>query len=206
MAVSSTAAPAKNHRTIVGFAKEYSTSPAFTVGLNFLDFDNSHNLRIRSKVDTVLPIQAILNLQSYGDTIQNASGVSWFLYPPEDKDIQGGSFTTKNAGADTIVTFRREYPSIPEVVVFLTALDIDKSANCRVKTYASNVTTRGFKLHIETWSDTKLSECGVSWIAHLADNPGISSGNFSTQEAQTNNQGTLSFTPGFEKPPKIFRR
>ncbi|KAJ8109810.1 hypothetical protein ONZ43_g6032 [Nemania bipapillata] len=210
IAVTSPGAAVKNHRTIVGFAKEYSTSPAFTVGLNFLDFDKSHNLRIRSKVDTVLPSQAMLNLQSWGDTVQNASGVSWFLYPSDDNDIQGGSFTTKNAGADTTITFRHEYSSIPRVVVFLTALDVDKSTNCCVKAYASNVTTRGFKLHIETWSNSKLSECGASWVAHPVDKPGIFSGSFSTQDAtscttaQVNKKGTLLFTPSFDKPPKMF--
>jgi hypothetical protein len=210
MSVYSPVATVMDHQTIVNFSKPYPSPPAFTVGLNFLDFDNSRNLRIRSLVEAVLSSQAVLNLQSWADTIQYASGVSWFLFPSEDKDFQSGSFTAKDARVEKTITFDREYPSPPKVLVFFTTLDIDKSANCCVKTYASEVTTRSFKLNVEAWSNTKVSEGGISWIALPADKQGIATGTFSTEDVrpsntlQPNTQSMVAFSPGFVKPPKIF--
>lgn len=203
-------ATAMDHRTTVSFAKSRTSAPKFVVGLNFLDFDNSRNLRIRSLVEEVHPSQAVLNLQSWDDTIQYASGVSWFAFPADDKDFQHGSVATKDAHTQKTITFEQEYSSVPKVLVFFTALDIDKSANCRVKTYASEVTNQSFQLNIETWSNTKLSEAGVSWIALPADKKGVITGTFSTEdvrpptEPQPNNQSMVAFSPGFDKPPKLF--
>jgi hypothetical protein len=204
------ASTAQSHRTIVSFSKPYPAPPAFIVGLNFLDFDNSRNLRIRSLVEAVLPGQAVVKLQSWADTIQHASGVSWLLSPKDDADFQHGSFTAKESPAQKTISFNRAYSSPPQVLVFFTALDIDKSSNLRIKTYASEVTNHGFKLNVETWSNTHLSEVGVSWIAIPEGKQGVASGTFSTEDvrssntSQPNTQNTVVFSPKFSNPPKIF--
>ncbi|KAL5314253.1 hypothetical protein ACEPPN_018678 [Leptodophora sp. 'Broadleaf-Isolate-01'] len=202
-----------DHQTIVNFSTPHPSPPVVTLGLNFLDFDNSRNLRIRSVVEAVLPSQAVLNLQSWADTIQYASGVSWFLLPADDEDFRHGSFTTKDVRAAKTIVFDRPYPgpTPPKVLVSFTALDIDKSANCRVQMYATDMTIRGFTLNVETWSNTKLSEGGVSWISISADKKSISAGRFSTKDiaaaagtTRKNRQSTVAFSPAFTNPPKIF--
>ncbi|KAI0532318.1 Metalloprotease [Xylaria digitata] len=194
-------------RTIVNFSKSYPSPPKFIVGLNFLDFGNSRNLRIKSRVEMVRPRQARLKLQSWADTTQHASGIAWLLFPSEDKDFQSGTFTANAACTGKTVVFDREYPSLPKVLVFFSSLNIDQSTNCRVRTYASEVTTRSFKLNVETWSNTRLLEGEVSWIALPADKQGIVTGTFSAGEEDTtrpSNQGKVVFNQSFTKAPKIF--
>lgn len=209
--VSPTGTTAMKHRSIVNFSKSYKSAPEFITGLNFLDFDNSRNLRIKSTVQAVMPSQAVLSLQSWDDTIQYASGASWFSFPSEDRDFQHGTFTTKDSGAGTTtISFDREYSSPPKVLVFFSTLDVDKSANCRVKTYVTDVTTRSFKLFVGTWGNTTLLEAGVSWVAFPTGKQGIATGTFSTEDIRPwnaprpNNQGTVTFSPAFSKPPKVF--
>lgn len=92
----------------------------------------------------------------------------------------------------------------------LNFLNFDKSQNCRVRTYAAEVTTRGFKFHVESLSNTELSGPGVSWASLHHEKEGIVSETFSTDDfrpfknPQPNTQGTVSFRPGFTKPPRIF--
>ncbi|KAM0812939.1 hypothetical protein AB5N19_12930 [Seiridium cardinale] len=63
------------------------------------------------------------------------------------------------------IQFSVEFKSAPMVMVSLNSTDIESGANCRVKVYASQVDSRGFLVHADTWGGTKLYSCGVSWIA-----------------------------------------
>ncbi|KAI1194659.1 hypothetical protein F5X97DRAFT_346553 [Nemania serpens] len=63
------------------------------------------------------------------------------------------------------VTFSREFKSVPTVVVSINAADVSKEHNFRVRTYATAVDTKGFVVHVDSWDDTLIYSCGVSWIA-----------------------------------------
>ncbi|KAF4438733.1 Peptidase M12A astacin [Fusarium acutatum] len=200
---------AKDHRTLIQFPKSYPSAPLITAGISFIDFENSDNPRIKSLVEAVLPSQAVLNLHSYGGSGRHDGGMSWLLCPPGDADFQCGSFTTKGNNSTQSINFDRAYSSPPKVVVFFSALDIDKSTHCCVKTYASNVTENGFKLHIETWNSTKVLECGASWVAVPVNKSGIAVGTFGEDENLSltdglNTAGGVEFKPSFTQPPRIF--
>ncbi|EWG41079.1 hypothetical protein FVEG_03255 [Fusarium verticillioides 7600] len=209
ISVASAGRGAKDHRTLIQFPESYSSAPLISAGISFMDFDNSDNPRVKSLVEAVLPSQAVLNLHSSGGGGRHDAGMSWLLCPPGDADFQCGSFTTKANNATQSISFDRVYSSTPKVVVFFSALDIDKSTPCRVKTYASNVTKNGFKLHIETWDSSKVLECGVSWVAVPANKSGIAIGTFGEDENLyfndgLNKVGAVKFEPSFTEPPRIF--
>jgi len=58
-----------------------------------------------------------------------------------------------------------KFRSIPRVMVSMTGADVGGGAFVRVKVYATDVSRGGFTIHADTWSDTKLYSCGVTWIA-----------------------------------------
>ncbi|KAI0377923.1 hypothetical protein F5Y04DRAFT_291533 [Hypomontagnella monticulosa] len=63
------------------------------------------------------------------------------------------------------IEFPTEFKSLPMVMVNLTSVDISSGSNCRVKVYATEVNSRGFTVHADTWGGTILYSCGVSWVA-----------------------------------------
>ncbi|KAJ4006043.1 hypothetical protein NW752_001289 [Fusarium irregulare] len=63
------------------------------------------------------------------------------------------------------VKFTKEFKTVPTVQVRISAADASKDANFRVKVYATGVDTTGFVAHVDTWGDSKLCSCEVSWVA-----------------------------------------
>ncbi|KAF5984224.1 peptidase M12A astacin [Fusarium coicis] len=200
--------PRKTRRLVHDNNPAYTSSSHLDVGA-FTTISVASAGRVKSLAEAVLPSQAVLNLHSSGGGGRRDAGMSWLLCPPGDADFQCGSFTTKANSATQQISFDRVYSSSPKVVVFFSALDIDKSTPCRVKTYASNVTKNGFKLHIETWDSSKVLECGVSWVAVPANKSGIAIGTFGEDENLyfndgLNKVGAVKFEPSFTEPPRIF--
>ncbi len=64
-----------------------------------------------------------------------------------------------------IISFLKEFKSVPTVVVSLCSADVSCYTNFRVSVYATDINLKGFVVHADTWWDTALYSCGVSWIA-----------------------------------------
>ena len=75
----------------------------------------------------------------------------------------------KNSG-DRIFTqevrFEKPFETIPNVVVAVNKLEVDKSQNVRFDVQATAVSRDGFVLRIKTWGDTRVLVIGGSWVAH----------------------------------------
>ncbi|KAI0885878.1 uncharacterized protein GGS22DRAFT_162192 [Annulohypoxylon maeteangense] len=63
------------------------------------------------------------------------------------------------------INFIEKFASVPMVAVSLNMADVQHSSNFRVKVYATAVDVNGFTIKAESWSDTTLYCCGVTWIA-----------------------------------------
>lgn len=65
------------------------------------------------------------------------------------------------------VSFDTPFPpgTKPTVSVGLSHLDVDKSANTRIKVYAYDITHEGFWMSFDTWGDTKIWGVSASWVA-----------------------------------------
>jgi len=81
-----------------------------------------------------------------------------------------------------------------------------KDKGWRVNSYASNITTTGFDIHIDTWADTRLYSGTAYWIAYPADKAHITSGTVATgpNPKSLANSGTVTFPNGvFDTPPRV---
>ncbi|KAI0185112.1 hypothetical protein EV127DRAFT_442468 [Xylaria flabelliformis] len=63
------------------------------------------------------------------------------------------------------INFLNQFKSVPTVTVSINSADVSNAGNFRVKVYATAVDVKGFTIHAESWWDTTLYSCGVSWIA-----------------------------------------
>ncbi|RPB20996.1 hypothetical protein L211DRAFT_463614 [Terfezia boudieri ATCC MYA-4762] len=61
------------------------------------------------------------------------------------------------------VNFSKKFTSLPTVIVSLSSLEILQG--CRVNVYATHICLEGFTIHADSWYDTELFTCGVSWLA-----------------------------------------
>jgi len=128
-----------------------------------------------------------------------------------------GSFNTSDVRswqqpqADTSkdVQYAKPYVAPPRLPMGLSFLDIDRNANIRVKTFASNVTSTGFKVSVDSWGDSKLYTGGVSWLELAPANLEYQCGQFSTTDDHPWNQPQLetsrriNFDRPFVTPPNV---
>ncbi|KAI1087207.1 hypothetical protein F5B19DRAFT_87880 [Rostrohypoxylon terebratum] len=63
------------------------------------------------------------------------------------------------------VNFVEKFASVPTVAVSINMADAANSANFRVRVSATAVDVKGFTIKAESWSDTTLYTCGITWIA-----------------------------------------
>ncbi|KAF9038885.1 hypothetical protein BDP27DRAFT_1183588, partial [Rhodocollybia butyracea] len=192
--------------------------PQILLGLNWFDFGYRTNVRIKSIVEQVTTANCTINLQSWADTVNYSTGVSWLQLPSVDNhDFQGGTFntTTGTTAASPVIQkidFAHAYPSPPTVVVFLTSLDADKNTTLRVKVYATDVQKDSFNVHVESRLDTLLWYVGITWFAYPTNRRGITSGTYSTMDVRSWEQPSLLANSkqitfpnqAFDKAPRIF--
>ena len=69
---------------------------------------------------------------------------------------------------DTIyVEFPRgAFKTPPKVQVSINMLDADTQGNVRIRVFPQNITVKGFDIKVRTWSSSKISGIGVTWLAH----------------------------------------
>ncbi|KAE8149601.1 hypothetical protein BDV25DRAFT_140642 [Aspergillus avenaceus] len=63
------------------------------------------------------------------------------------------------------VDFTARFMSAPKVVVSLQCVDVSKEANFRANAFATDVDQWGFTIHADSWHDTEIYSCGVTWVA-----------------------------------------
>lgn len=193
--------------------------PGIVVGLTLVDICNKTTVRVKGYASEIQLTGFKINLDSWSDTKLHGAACAWLEIEADDLDFQYGSYHTiehyhwsKTPSQNTRkITFKRAYSSAPQVVVWLNLFDLGPQVDWRVKTFATDVTTTGFTLHIDTWSDTKLMWTMASWMAYPTDRPGVASGSFSTRDIRSSGQPQVynsafePFASGvFEKPPRVF--
>jgi len=185
------------------------------MGLNWLDVSCSGDLRIKSYIDNVATdprakVKAIVHLDSSQDTVVYSAGCNWLDICKHDRDFQFGTYATgdksENPGKPSAqVTFDRPFCSKPDMIVWIQDLDVSNSADCRIRTYASDITATGFTINVETWDDTKLNNARVTWIAHPTSRSNIRSGRFHNGEVPIIAMKYLvTFDKKFEGTPDVY--
>ena len=67
------------------------------------------------------------------------------------------------------VRFSRPFTSKPNIVLSISALDVARERNQRVRVYPTGITSEGFVCNIETWSNTHIFSAGDNWFAYKAN-------------------------------------
>lgn len=200
------------------FPRTYKSPPSLAVGLNSLDVSKDFNIRVKAFADNVTKSSAEFHLDTWADSILHSASCTWFRKPSDDKEFQIGKFNTladhswdtPKAKTSHQVKFKHPYKAPPKVVVWLNQLDLAKGTNWRVAATATDITAIGFKLNLESWSDTIMHSAGAAWIAYPVDRKGVVSGTFSTLETRPAdkpklaNSGRENFLAGtFQRNPKV---
>ncbi|KAF8594579.1 hypothetical protein BDV93DRAFT_565266 [Ceratobasidium sp. AG-I] len=176
----------------------HSTTPPMCI--NWLDVGCQADLRIQSYIDSVATdpkakVKGVVHIDSSKDTVLYSAGCTWLDVCKHDRDFQFGTYAASDLGGNSCksspqISFDRPYAKQPKMVVWIQDLDVSNSDNCRIKTYASNVTTTGFTLNVETWGNTKVNSAKVTWVAHPASRSNIASGEFHTNADRTSYKQT----------------
>ena len=173
------------------FYEKYPAVPQLALGLTSLDISTDQNIRIRAEASQVTTEKFVAGLNCWADTRLYSASMSYLeVSRPRFSYVQTGSYNTTETRPGNKaqllntkrITFARPFSARPKVVVWLNALDMDRWHNWRIKVRATNVDTRGFTLHLDSWSDSLLYSAGATWLAYPADQPNVISGRFSTDE------------------------
>ncbi|KAM0321787.1 hypothetical protein ACHAQA_009883 [Verticillium albo-atrum] len=197
------------------------------LGLKKLDLGNAANIRVRAAADRVSEEEFVLNVDSWADTQLFNATPTWIEFSAADSAYEVGEFKTLDNRAlgklaspdgDGICrdTEHFDFPEDkfaepPNILVWLSALDLDRANNWRVRAKVNNVTSTGFDLVIESWADTKLYSAAASWVAYPKNSEEAVGGRISTSElrewfpAVANNSKKVKFPPKFfDRAPKVF--
>jgi hypothetical protein len=99
-----------------------------------------------------------------------------------------------------------QYTDTPNILVWLSAIDLDKGHNWRVKAYATNVTSSGFDLNIDTWADTIMFSATASWVAYPKGREGVANGRVSSSELRDWYPPSAQDSKKVKFPAKVFDR
>jgi hypothetical protein len=183
--------------TQVDFEPKYPEPPSIAVGLTELHLSKDFNLRIKAYADRVTESGFVIHADSWADTLLYSAGAAWFEVASTDTEFQVGNFNTlelrpwneaKPQNTKRVI-FERSFKEPPKVVVWLQGFDMDKHKNWKIAVHASNISSEGFDLHIDTWGDSALYSGSASWIAYPADKKGILSGGVDSSISNSSSQG-----------------
>ena len=158
----------------VNFERGFVTPPKVVVFFNYIDLDKNRNWRLHVSASDIDVNGFTIHINTWGDTIMYAVQACWIAYP-EDRahtfnttintmDVRPVSKPQKEQSKD--VTFGGvKFWEDPAVFVALNLIDIDCTANLRVRAYVDGVCKTGLVWHIDTWHDTVLYAAGASIIA-----------------------------------------
>lgn len=74
-----------------------------------------------------------------------------------------------NTGERTMnieVNFKNPFEVKPTIVLSITQIDADKTANLRYNVEVISVSRDGFTIKIRTWADSKIFSLSGFWLAH----------------------------------------
>ena len=63
------------------------------------------------------------------------------------------------------VNFVSPFNNVPLVHLGLTGFDIDKQESARISVEPTNITSYGFIVKVETWSNTRVYSVDINWLA-----------------------------------------
>lgn len=186
---------------------KFRTPPTVILGLNSLETHRPTNTRITTYVDNVHERVFCANITTRDDSKLYRASCNWLAMPSQHPHFQAGNFHTRedpewqtvNHTTHHKINFPHSYETPPTVVVWLNDLDFSPPNHEHVMATATNITTREFTVHVNTWGESTLTGAQVSWFAYPTGYPGICSGNLLPDHGRF---GVVDFETKFASPPR----
>jgi len=190
----------------------------FPIGLTWLNIDRRSDICISAFAEPLSRDLVKIRIDALTESILYAAGCTCLTTHAKNCDFQFGRFSTLDNSPfgkprqqnSSNITFPQPFHGkAPKVIVWLNEFHMSNSANWRCKAYVTDITTKGFTIHIDTWASTILHSATASWIAYDADCPDIMSGSFNTMDVRpwyipkTKNKGTAEFQQLFKSIPRV---
>ncbi|KAI4279692.1 MAG: hypothetical protein L6R38_004970 [Xanthoria sp. 2 TBL-2021] len=200
------------------FWKQYPSAPRVPVGLTSLDIGHEHNIRLTATATDITQENFTSSLNAWSDTVLYGASLTYLEAGPGFEYLQTGTFSTTEVGKwqdhksqnSKRINFAQPFQGEPpKVICWLTMVDMGKDKNWRIKSYVTDVDTKGFTAHIDSWDDTVMYQAAITWLAYPANRPNVASGTFSTDDIrpankpQSENSATVKFAKKFENTPKL---
>jgi hypothetical protein len=169
------------------FPHPFIDRPRLAHGLREIDIANNANIRVSSTLHNITRHSADCNIITWGDTTLWSAVADVIAFAPADQDFLTGEhmrslWRNLNSPASVRIDFERPFLTPPNVVVFFNCIELERFRTWRLKTTATDIDTKGFTLHIETWLDTILYAARVGWIAYPENRRNIFSLSVSTRD------------------------
>lgn len=199
----------------IELSRRYTAPPRVVIGITKLGLPNLSDIRAAVYPSSINTYDFTLNV--CGDYY--SAGFNFLEIGAGNCDFQIGKWNTLENCPWTTgeqfyshdVTFERSFPTAPQIAVWLTAFDMDSKNGMHLSATASQITSTGFRICIDSPGDCALRAAIATWIAYPTGMAGIASGRISTNDmrpemsSQSYNSGYLAFPNGcFESPPQIF--
>ncbi|KAJ3960111.1 hypothetical protein N0V92_003215 [Colletotrichum tropicale] len=200
------------------YHQKYRSVPQIPVGITSLDANKGANIRIAAEASDATQERFKASLRSWADTTIYSASLTYLEVDPKRFNyLQTGVYNTTEtrpwnqpqAKQSKRIEFAKPFADPPRVVTWLQALDMDRNKNWRVKVHATDVDSKGFTIHIDSWADSILYSAGATWLAYPANQPEVTSGRFSTSDIRAwnspraENSSTFNFPKAFSKQPKV---
>ena len=194
----------------------YRTPP---LGINCVEYGWGNLARVHAHATDADATGFNVNIDT--NTTLTSGGCTWFDEALYDPDYAFGTLDTEEVrslvnpqkSTSKYIHFSHSFSEPPRIVVWLVGFSINGTSgrNIRIRTYASEVGCDGFRIHIDTWSNTILYWGKVSWIAMPLFKHGVVIGKYSTNDIRnwedprlTNSSFTTFGGHAFSKPPKVY--
>ena len=101
------------------------------------------------------------------------------------------------------ITFSKPFIAPPSIPLGLNYLDLGNEANIRINAYTSDITSDGFRVHIDSWWDTTLHAGGASWLNLPPDHLEYQHGQFGAHANTRLSLQRITFEHPFVSMPKV---
>nr|OQO27598.1 hypothetical protein B0A51_05228 [Rachicladosporium sp. CCFEE 5018] len=200
----------------IALPTSYSSPPTIGLGLNSIDCgaQAGDNIRLQADVSKITDKTFEISVEKWNNSILNDATLVWTESAKGAKDTMIGTWNskTRDQNQSETITFDTPFEEPPTIVLWFRKLDLTGAKSLtswHVHTYATDVTPKGFKVHIDTWGyHNKVYSVGVTWIAVKKGKKNMHCGRFVEVEAvskpQKEKERKIEFPGGkFKSEPTV---
>ncbi|KKY13617.1 hypothetical protein UCDDS831_g08854 [Diplodia seriata] len=180
--------------------------PMILTGFRKMDTWSGGNIRFSATVDFVTKDEFSIGVDQWSNSLFYGGEFSWIGIRPDTPGIQAGRFEARGS-VKRDVKFAKPFTKQPQVMTWISGLDLDIKISKRVDVHATNIDKTGFTMNVGS-ADSALAQASISWIA-MSEDSGCIISSYGFQDDPEDcvdkvDESTRRFPEGkFSKPPKV---